>query len=611
MKKISFILIIIMLFSCKDNIIADVSSEQDISLEFEYTLTSSVYQILANKSTLARRSTLKRRSSENVLASMTITNTDTGIAQDPIDWIVSLDLDSFTVSSDFIKILKPGNYSFHLDLLYQGYKYLGTSGAVSINQGNNAPIAIVITPVLGDIGLSYTVNSQSILEFNYDTSLIPNVVSPKIGYTIDSDPEIVIALNTVIEPELGINQVYINIPNGSHTIKLKLYDDINLVATSDAAQETINFVNGDNHTIDISPITTNIKINTPIDGGDFLSTFNIPYSVVNDIAGKTDLKGKIQITGSKTGNVEGDLTFVDDGTSYTSDITLNNIYYETVDIYIEIEDNDGSVFNITYNNVSLNKESIDINQYIGVPIKALSSDRLLSNVLLKTVDIYGVPVNGVTVSIKNGSTIGITNGLYNVDGSLEFISNSGTLTFVLNAGSKTVERTIILKPLEVTNIIVDWNTNSALDYITDYKVLKDFRDLNKAVIDNKIGGLKSIWNKSLQNVTLANMKSIVAALDGGNNVNGSGRITILRLKNIKYNNTQKIEKLPSSIGNMSKLKELTLVETDISEIPKEVSFLQNLNRLEIQQSPVSCLYQEIWDMTGVTISGVSTGNVCN
>ncbi|NQX81943.1 MAG: hypothetical protein HRT66_08120 [Flavobacteriaceae bacterium] len=603
MKKISFILIIIMLFSCKDDSIADISSEGDISLEFEYTLTSSVYQILANKSPLARRS------SKNALATMTITNTDAGI-EETMDWIIILDLDSFTVSSDFKKILKPGNYSFHLELKHLGYKYLGTSGAVSINQGNNAPIAITITPVLGNIGLSYTVNSQSVLEFNYDTSLITEVGLPKIGYTIDSDPEIVIALNTVIEPELGINQVYIYI-NGSHTIKLKLYDGNKLVGRSDASQETINFVGGSSHTIDINPITANIKINTPIEGGDFLSTFNIPYSVVNDVTGKTDLKGKIQITGSKTGSIEGDFTFEDDGTSYTSDITLNNIYYETVDIYIEIEDNDGSVFNITYNNVSLNKESIDINQYIGVPIKALSSDRLLSNVLLKTVDIYGVPVNGVTVSIKNGSTIGITNGLYNVDGSLEFISNSGTLTFVLNAGSKTVERTIILKPLEVTNIIVDWNTNSALDYITDYKVLKDFRDLNKAVIDNKIGGLKSIWNKSLQNVTLANMKSIVAALDGGNNVNGSGRITILRLKNIKYNNTQKIEKLPSSIGNMSKLKELTLVETDISEIPKEVSFLQNLNRLEIQQSPVSCLYQEIWDMTGVTISGVSTGNVCN
>ncbi|NQX81941.1 MAG: leucine-rich repeat domain-containing protein [Flavobacteriaceae bacterium] len=609
MKKISFILIIIMLFSCKDNIIADVSSEQDISLEFEYTLTSSVYQILANKSTLARRSTLKRRSSENVLASMTITNTDTGIAQDPIDWIVSLDLDSFTVSSDFIKILKPGNYSFHLDLLYQGYKYLGTSGAVSINQGNNAPIAIVITPVLGDIGLSYTVNSQSILEFNYDTSLIPNVVSPKIGYTIDSDPEIVIALNTVIEPELGINQVYINIPNGSHTIKLKLYDDINLVATSDAAQETINFVNGDNHTIDISPITTNIKINTPIDGGDFLSTFNIPYSVVNDIAGKTDLKGKIQITGSKTGNVEGDLTFVDDGTSYTSDITLNNIYYETVDIYIEIEDDGGSVFNITYNNISLNKESIDIDQYIGVAIKSLSSDKLLSNVLLKTVDIYGDPVNGVTVSIKNGSTIGITNGLYNVDGSLEFSSYSGTLTLVLNAGSKTVERTVILKPLEVTNIIVDWNTNSNLDFITDYKVIRDLRNLNENVIDNEIGNWN--WNKPLQNVSKANLETLIKKLDNGNQVNGNGRITILRLKNIKYNNTQKIEELPLSIGNLEKLTELTLVETNISEIPKEVSFLQNLNNLNIQQSPVSCLYQEIWDMNGVTISGVSPGNVCN
>ena len=602
MKKISFILIIIMLFSCKDDSIADISSEGDISLEFEYTLTSSVYQILANKSPLARRS------SKNALATMTITNTDAGI-EETMDWIIILDLDSFTVSSDFKKILKPGNYSFHLELKHLGYKYLGTSGAVSINQGNNAPIAITITPVLGNIGLSYTVNSQSVLEFNYDTSLITEVGLPKIGYTIDSDPEIVIALNTVIEPELGINQVYINIPNGSHTIKLKLYDDINLVATSDAAQETINFVNGDNHTIDISPITTNIKINTPIDGGDFLSTFNIPYSVVNDIAGKTDLKGKIQITGSKTGNVEGDLTFVDDGTSYTSDITLNNIYYETVDIYIEIEDDGGSVFNITYNNISLNKESIDIDQYIGVAIKSLSSDKLLSNVLLKTVDIYGDPVNGVTVSIKNGSTIGITNGLYNVDGSLEFSSYSGTLTLVLNAGSKTVERTVILKPLEVTNIIVDWNTNSNLDFITDYKVIRDLRNLNENVIDNEIGNWN--WNKPLQNVSKANLETLIKKLDNGNQVNGNGRITILRLKNIKYNNTQKIEELPLSIGNLEKLTELTLVETNISEIPKEVSFLQNLNNLNIQQSPVSCLYQEIWDMNGVTISGVSPGNVCN
>ena len=583
LKKISFLLILLVLFSCKEDETSN-DFEGDINIEFNYTLASNVSQLIStsNKGDIKQAN----RTSEGVMANMTITDTSDN-SQTITSIIVYLDTDTFTVSSPFEISLKPGTYSFLVTFNYLNYDYIGVSTAnVTVSDGNTQAVNISFSPVIGDANLEYTISNLSTLLFDYDTSLLTDVSIPKIGYAIDSDPEIIIELNTILEA--GLNQVYINLANGNHNIKLRFFDDNVQIGKSIVSQETINYSPGSTHTMDIVPLTADLSITTTSDGGDLEMNLELPYDIVGGITGKTDITADIKITGTLTGTSLGNLTFTDNSVSYSGSVTMTDIYYENVNIFITLYDGANEIFNIVYSNITINNQETTITQPIGVPVEAIKSDKIFGSVLLKTEDIFGIGVNNINIYIDGnllGSTGTLTTGS---SGLYQFTHESGIFTIELSKAGKTMQQVVYLAPLEVKNISFNWFDN-AHDYLIDYKVIRDLYNLNTEAVDALITW---DWDKELSNITLNNWKNIISQFSANNTLfDSNDRITKLIIKNID------IAILPSSIGNMTELNNLTIRGTQIAEIPNEIEGLTKLTKLKLYNNKITTLPSGIGNLS--------------
>ncbi|WP_434145670.1 hypothetical protein [Photobacterium leiognathi] len=138
------------------------------------------------------------------------------------DWKASLNLGTFSVTSETTIGLKPGNYDLVLDIVHDGQKYHGEAN-VDIVDGNS-PIAMNLHPVLGKVDTDVSVNPEMAkLYFKVDPNELNllGLGSPIVGISLDSNQE----MKFLINKNTSQSDLFFNIQYGSYLVNINFYDD--------------------------------------------------------------------------------------------------------------------------------------------------------------------------------------------------------------------------------------------------------------------------------------------------------------------------------------------------------------------------------------------------
>ena len=566
-----------MLFSCKDKEESATinPAQEETTINFSYTLTGIVEQSFSKKG-----GNTSKRASNNIMASMTITEQGTGITN-TFPLVVSIDPSAITISSDFYTILSPGIYSFYLEVEYQEYIYSGNSAYITILETPENLVEIRLKPILGGLNLDYNPLERMTMKFDYSQSDLSEIPYPRVGYKIDNGAEIIVALNTQIEEGLDVNEVSLNVGVGIHNIKLRFFNGAFQVGKSVEDQENPYLKkDGTVATIDIEPFIATLSAIPTSNGGNLAMSLEMSNAIVHIVGGIDNLGYKAQMFGKKNNLKEPDYYSLV-AKANTHELSINFPVYkykETSFLFTFIDKRDGSIVtNIVFDKINMSGGNYSEQTAFSVADNNINYEQYGGSILLSAINFNGKKTVGINVSEQASliDNLGITNKIQPNNKRLSFLHNKGTFKLTLSKDNITVNKVITLSAGENKTVNVDWFDEAQL-YLTDYKAHKDLWELNKSVIAAKTNGWD--WNKSLSNVTKQNFKQNIVQNIGGHTIDGSTRIDQLNINGIK------ITQLPTSIGDMIELTSVIIKNTDITEVPKEIASLYKLTRLNLSDN---------------------------
>ena len=341
-----------------------VISQGTVDVSLDLTLTGI---ITSNNTTAAKGETTASRGTVNTTADVTITNqADPG---NPIteNWIVTLDDETFDITSNFSRAMTPGTYDFALTFTVvdggQTYYYEGNTTGVAVDDTTGGTINMTVKPTLGTQTVKYAVTEVPEITFNYANSAIITT-GMSIDYvitgglkagTLDTENHTgTIALNPTAQ-----NSLKLNMPIGAYTVVLKLMDGATQLGKSITSQEAVTLTAGMDIEMDIIPLSGDVSLNITTDGGDLVINADINQLIIDEVGGVTNLRTVITVDNGTTvlaggstlaNNYTQDMTntFTNSGVAGTpgtdsvegtATVTLTGFRYDTVDITVEFYDN--------------------------------------------------------------------------------------------------------------------------------------------------------------------------------------------------------------------------------------------------------------------------------
>ncbi|MGL1933486.1 MAG: hypothetical protein OCD01_00625 [Fibrobacterales bacterium] len=453
-----FLIIVTILFICVFNGCSNGStstsgdSGDELGVQFNYTLEGVYSQTVAPHSTLAKIGVAENSAStENLVGIMSIYSHETGDTV-LIDWYVTLDEDTKTLTSNMTIVLPLGFYDFSLELQNGGRQYLGSVHNLDLTP--ETTVALAVTPVIGDVTLIYTVNELPKLTFSYPVHELAAITDPKIGYSIDGATEIIIDLSN----SSGQSALYLNVTEGAHIIELTLYDGAQLIATSRPEQENVTVVKAQDNTLDLIPLVAEVIFTTTMDGGEATFVLKIPTEVVDEVGSLQNLKALFKLVSPRNTLIEDSLTLTlnADSSGYTTTLVVSNYFYDTVSVDLEFWDiaTNEVIAQSIESGIQLGSSTQSIAFSIDLIRRAVISGNLLSFVGINVFDSTHTPVAGATVTL-NDTIIGITgSGIFGTPGYVGFFSIAGTYNLSAFNNSDSTGVAITLDVLGASNHIL-------------------------------------------------------------------------------------------------------------------------------------------------------------
>lgn len=485
------------------------SASQSHSLDLSL---ASLYSGVVSKSTASKHTTTV---SSVLTGSLQAINYTTNKITN-YDWSATLDDTTLTVHSIKTLTLEPGSYHFTLLLSDSSYQYAGDSYA-TITDGNVSDISMTLAPVIGDTVIDVSaVSTLSDYHFTFDSSELSSIYSPKLGITVDGGLEQIFTINKLT----GLTDSYINLSEGSHTIKLALYEDTEQIGRSVEAQESVTIVVGSPLTMDIVPLHAETAFSFDVVTGGAIVKTILPNEIL-DIAGPVDLNVILTLTDGNTSyeksmsiNAEDNITY---GITSFGPVTSDPIAYGDYAmqlLFIDTTNPSIPLGSCLMDHITLDKNGSSIECSVSVSNPSLASSSILASVGINVYDTSSYPVGGALV-YANDELIGITGGgTFGTEGYLSVDLPSGDLTIKAVTGNDYGIINTILNPLDIKNLDITVNqsgTANIFDLFGDGSIVATY------TFDTDGSDLGGTYNASLVNATLASAK-----INNGLNIDSFG-----------------------------------------------------------------------------------------
>ena len=393
-------------------------------------------------------------------------------------YIDATDINNILTKSNNTVILFPGTYDFYLDVSNQAatQSYVGQALGWDVVDGTNdipGP-PLVLRPVIGQTTTSFgDIVRLADFKLSYPAAELAAFTTPQIGITVDTAAEQIFALNKTT----GLSeQMFLNLSEGAHTIRLKFYDGGLQLGRSQPAQETPTVTAGARIAMDIVSLHGEVTL-TPIANEASLVTFNfnIPEEVVNEVGGTGNLRAFFTVVGTANPALHEEVLALSPpadravSTDYTASSSVEGFQFGEVTITLDFSDNGGTPTNTlddeligqcAMTNVVLSDTNGLATCNITLRRRSVISGNLLSVVGVNVWDTNNAPVAGAVITM-DGNVMGITgSGTFGTPGYLKFFHVSGTHTIRAKSDALGTygEQLLTLNALSVDNVVLHATT---------------------------------------------------------------------------------------------------------------------------------------------------------
>lgn len=433
----------------------------------------------------------------NFSGSMTITNLDTSEVTN-MNWYVAIDEDLFTANSLTTADLAPGNYEFALVVSRGDHQYAGTATKTLLDGENT--VDLTLNPVIGDVSTTFTVTQVGLVLFELDAAKLSGIGDPKLSVKVDgNETPVILDINATS----GRTGIYVNLPEGDHTLLATLLDGSIQKSRESSGSITIPFAN--DKTLALEPLHAETVINLSLAGSDATFNFTIPAVVAEEAGGVADLGGVLRLSGTYNNPGDANLTFVENNGTITASHTFSNFRYDTVDFTIIFSDktDDVQIGTATASDVALNNGEVAVVTDITLNRRTLFPVEILAVVGVNVYDSNGTPQSGASIYV-DGTLAGITgSGSFGTAGYFKLFVSEGTHSIMADIGEANATKSVTLSSFDITNIefILDGPVTGLFPITTDIAA-KDI---------NFYGGAPELNGKSYARV---NGSANVAAISG-------------------------------------------------------------------------------------------------
>jgi hypothetical protein len=389
---------------------------------------------------------------EIVTGDLVVTEQATG-EQQRFSWSITIDPETLSVDSNRTIILFPGSYRFSLLLAAGDQQYAGTASADIVDGSNTVPMTIL--PIIGDnVEDVRVVDRLSVFRLAYDPRELGVISDPRIGLLLDDAAETVFQLNG----PTGATFDYINLSEGLHRIKLRLYDANLQVGKSLEQQEVQRIAPGANVAMDLRPLAGETTVELYEAGADARFSFVVPSEVVEEAGGVDRLEARISLVGSTNSFQEQvlALTPAAEGSFYTASATFRGMQFGELTAALSFTDISVSPIELLgscVQSISLTRDDTTRLCNVTLRRRAVIGGRLLAIVGINVLDVDGSPVSGATIR-ADGAVVGITNGGFGAPGYLKVLLPAGPHTLIAAANGRQGSAAVDLAALSINNATV-------------------------------------------------------------------------------------------------------------------------------------------------------------
>lgn len=419
------------------------------------------------------------RSGEIYQAKMLVTDLATNVVKEH-DWTISIIRYNMAVKSYNTINLTPGNYSFELLTARGGYNYHAKSNPIYIKSGDNL-IDLTLTPVIGDFISTTTgssmLDSMSNLVYHFSTVQLSMLADPRLGYSINGSPEVIISLNK----QTGLAPVKVNLPTGVYPINLNFYEGNSLIGSNSKDRELSISSAFDSASVALYPIAGTTNFTVEMATGETEVSIRVPKAVIDAAAAKKVHRTVAEVTmhypdGSTTDRlfmrsdtsgdrvIEGKLT----GLNHGRGTLIIDIIGQTYSGYYDSNVQEYLIARSITENVKVGDKKSTFETHYKITGANTVESPLMANLKLSIKNIYSDPVDGLYYSIDNSEAQKIYNG------QLDIMVESGDKTVELRNGFDTIKTfKFRLKPFETKEInytvpkSLTWNYLNRADGIID------------------------------------------------------------------------------------------------------------------------------------------------
>lgn len=355
---------------------------------------------------------------------LTATNTTTGESEN-FDWPVTAD-ETGKVTSEKTVTVEPGTYDFTLVVTKGSQQYTSVMTGEVIEDQGEYRLNMDIFPVVGDTIINIdSVKNLSRLQLEFPANELTNIGSPQIGLVIDG-VETIYELNK----ENGLADIILNLPEGTHTYDVNLYDGNTLIGRSKLGEQSLDLVDGDDLNIDLISLQADITIDFG-DGQEPKFIVNIPEEVITDVGDINNVKLLVRITdGDSEGAPVQEVTLdvQQDGERYYVEHIFDETTNNDISTYIEFLDmTSGSAETIATCSDSITVYTTNtMSCGVGLPQDHVIGGNLLATLSINVLDDNKIAQSGANVYL-NGSLIGVTGSHFGTSGFVKTHVTAGEL----------------------------------------------------------------------------------------------------------------------------------------------------------------------------------------
>lgn len=380
--------------------------------------------------------------------SLTALNTTTGITE-TFDWPVTADETGKVVSEKTVTV-EPGTYDFTLVVTKGSQQYTSVLTGEVIEDQREYRLNMDIFPVVGDTIINIdSVKNLSRLQFEFPANELASINAPQIGLVIDGI-ETIYELNT----DTGIADIILNLPEGTHTYNVNLYDGNILIGRSKLGDQSLDLVQGDDLNIDIPSLQADITIDFGDNTQQPRFIINIPEDVVTNVGDISNLNLLVRITdGDQTQEVT--LAVQEQDGQYFVEHIFDDITNEKVSTYIEFLD----LTSGTAETIATCADSDDVVVHetnemscgIGIPKDYVIGGNLLATLSINVLDENKVAQASAEVFVDN-ELVGITGNNFGTPGFIKTYVKAGEVhTAVAKKDGLEDSHTLTPDPLSINN----------------------------------------------------------------------------------------------------------------------------------------------------------------